>query len=81
MNRLEKAAQYLEAMISQAVEAGEADDSLSAEARQIVDTLRRCDRKDLEKAVWASVFSVLKIKGDLARDLAMELEYAEGKSF
>jgi hypothetical protein len=79
--RLEKAASYIENLIADAVQAGEADDSLVNDGKAIIEALRNTDRKDLDKAVWASVFTCLKIKNELALGLANELEDAEGKDF
>jgi hypothetical protein len=79
--RLEKAASYIENLIADAVQAGEADDSLVNDGKAIIEALRNTDRKDRDKAVWASVFTCLKIKNELALGLANELEDAEGKDF
>lgn len=77
MTRLEKAADYLEKLAAE--QANEATPEEMAEVQVIIKKLRNHERKNLEKAVWASVFYCLKIKN--AGHIVLLLEYEEGKSF
>lgn len=76
MNRLEKAAAYLEKL--SADQADQATQDQLDEIKLIAGKLRNPGRSDLNKAVWASVFSCLKIK---AMHISNLLEEEEGKSF
>lgn len=62
MTRLEIAAAHIDHLISVASTDPESDQEMIARARQAAATLRETTRKDLDKAVWASVFYCLKIK-------------------
>jgi len=81
MNRLERAANFLDGLADAAVAGGDADPGMVEKCSEIANALRSAVRTDMDKAVWASVFFCLKIKGDLAAALANELTFAEGKEF
>jgi len=81
MDRLEKAAKYLEMLAEEAESAEDADSAKIEECRKIASILRQSNshqKRALNKAVWASVFHFLGIKMTLlALTIVNELTFAE----